>query len=196
MTEQEIQKVKDQFIAREKGASTIASKPDTVFVSDQQLEQAKARKKLLAKLSEQVDTTTREEKQEQIRKSAFWLPEHAPGHRKRKLEKPPKRPNSPLSGRPLKLSQLVSIQLRRSDSGKPLCAVSQKEINFNAAVAIATSGQVMLKEHFETMAKKSGVCPVTGTKFTKKDVIVLRKAASSKASSGVVVAKHWTPSVK
>ena len=163
----------------------------------------KEKQAYVAKLSERVDTTSREAKQEEIRKSAFWLPAHAPGHRRLRTEKPPKRPPSPMSGQPLKLADLVGIELKRSGEeggqlGKPVCAVSQKEINYNEAVAIATSGQVMLKEHFDRMGvAASGVCPVTGKPFkADTDVIHLRKAVSGKAASGVVMAEHWTPGMK
>ena len=107
----------------------------------------------------------------------------------------------PFSGRPLKLSELVSVEILRTKgkgkvAGKAICSVSQKEINFNEAVAIATSGKVMLKTIFDSIAKKTGVCPVTGQTFEEADVIPLRKAASGKASSGVVEAKHWRPALK
>ncbi len=203
--------VTDDFIAREKGAAMVPDR-DEAFAKNMAIINAKEKDAYVAKLSERVDTTSREAKQEEIRKSAFWLPAHAPGHRRSRIEKPPKRPLSPMSGRPLKLADLVGIKLTRNSSGgggggkegqaggagKPVCAVSQKEINYNEAVVIATSGQVMLKEHFDRMGvAASGVCPVTGTPFkAETDIIHLRKAASGKAASGVVMAEHWTPGMK
>jgi len=194
-THKRVRKAADDFVARENGAA-LAPARDDVFARDMEKIRAVERQKLVNKLAESVDSATKEEKQAEIKKSAFWLPQHAPGHKQVKLKKPPKRPLSPFSGKPLKLSELVSIEIPRTDAGKPVCAVSQKEINFNQAVAIATSGKVMLKQYFDEIAAASHVCPITGKKFESKDVIFLRKAASGKAASGTVVAEHWTPGMK
>ena len=191
--------VADDFVARESGAA-VGGARDEAFARDMQKMFATEREQLVAKLSAKVDMTSREEKQAEIKKSAFWLPAHAPGHQHVKVQKPPRRPPSPISGKPLRLADLVSIDLRRTNdepTGRPLCAISQKEINFSEAVAITTSGQVMLREHFDKMGiAKNLVCPVTGKSFELKDILHLRKAASGKAASGSVVARHWTPGMK
>ncbi len=115
---------------------------------------------------------------------------------------PPDRPPSPMSGEPLKLKQLIPIHLvheqneRISNNGeRVLCSVSQKRITTQDAVAIKSSGQVMLKSVFDELAKPTMTCPVTGKKFKDKDVITLVKGKSGFAASGNVEAKKYNPTL-
>lgn len=115
---------------------------------------------------------------------------------------PPDRPPSPMSGEPLKLKQLIPIHLvheqneRISNNGeRVLCSVSQKRITTQDAVAIKSSGQVMLKSVFDELAKPTMTCPVTGKKFKEKDVITLVKGKSGFAASGNVEAKKYNPTL-
>lgn len=115
---------------------------------------------------------------------------------------PPDRPPSPMSGEPLKLKQLIPIHLvheqneRISNNGeRVLCSVSQKRITTQDAVAIKSSGQVMLKSVFDELAKPTMTCPVTGKKFKDKDVIKLIKGKSGFAASGNVEAKKYNPTL-
>jgi nitric oxide synthase-interacting protein len=115
---------------------------------------------------------------------------------------PPDRPPSPMSGEPLKLKQLIPIHLvHEQDEGisnngeRVLCSVSHKRITTQDAVAIKSSGQVMLKSVFDELAKPSMTCPVTGKKFKDKDVITLVKGKSGFAASGNVEAKKYNPTL-
>ncbi|KAL7496300.1 hypothetical protein ACHAWT_007412 [Skeletonema menzelii] len=115
---------------------------------------------------------------------------------------PPERPPSPMSGEPLKLKQLIPIHLvHEQDEGisnngeRVLCSVSHKRITTQDAVAIKSSGQVMLKSVFDELAKPSMICPVTGKKFKDKDVISLVKGKSGFAASGNVEAKKYNPTL-
>ena len=115
---------------------------------------------------------------------------------------PPDRPPSPMSGEPLKLKQLIPIHLvHEQDEGisnngeRVLCSVSHKRITTQDAVAIKSSGQVMLKSVFDELAKPSMICPVTGKKFKDKDVISLVKGKSGFAASGNVEAKKYNPTL-
>jgi len=115
---------------------------------------------------------------------------------------PPDRPPSPMSGEPLKLKQLIPIHLvheqneRISNNGeRVLCSVSQKRITTQDAVAIKSSGQVMLKSVFNELAKPTMTCPVTGKKFKDKDIITLIKGKSGFAASGNVEAKKYNPTL-
>ncbi|KAL7463618.1 hypothetical protein ACHAXS_003978 [Conticribra weissflogii] len=118
---------------------------------------------------------------------------------------PPERPPSPMSGNPLKLKQLIPLRLMRevqddkkakgADPGRVLCAVSGKVITTQAAVAIRSSGQVMLKSVYDELAKATMTCPVTGKKFKEKDVLELQKSSSGFAASGQVVATKYNPTL-
>ena len=108
---------------------------------------------------------------------------------------PPDRPPSPMSGEPLKLKQLIPLNLNYEKEGGALCSVSHKRITTQPAVVIRNSGQVMLKSVFDELAKPSMTCPITGKKFKDKDVITLIKGKSGFAASGNVEAKKYNPTL-
>lgn len=109
---------------------------------------------------------------------------------------PPDRPPSPMSGEPLKLKQLIPINLNyEKEGGGVLCSVSHKRITTQPAVVIRNSGQVMLKSVFDELAKPSMTCPITGKKFKDKDVITLIKGKSGFAAIGNVEAKKYNPTL-
>ena len=115
---------------------------------------------------------------------------------------PPDRPPSPMSGEPLKLKQLIPIHLVHeqdegisNNGGRVLCSVSQKRITTQEAVAIKSSGQVILTSVFNELAKPTMTCPVTGKKFKGKDIIKLVKGKSGFSASGNVEAKKYNPTL-
>mmetsp|Transcript_5498 Transcript_5498/g.8211 ORF Transcript_5498/g.8211 Transcript_5498/m.8211 type:complete len:111 (+) Transcript_5498:58-390(+) len=109
-----------------------------------------------------------------------------------------------MSGQPLRMKDLVSIQLQRESSkkagledGKCICAVSNKAITTQPVVAIKKTGVVVLKDVFNKIVKsnKGMVCPITGKKFKEKDILELKKGSSGFAASGDVVATKYTPTL-
>lgn len=120
--------------------------------------------------------------------ASFWLPQFTPDAPKPRTAEPPKRPASPVSGNPLRLKDIASIELRRvpdSDPAKYFCHVTNDEITTQPVLFIRSTGCVVL----EPVAQKLGVlrdkvCPVTGRKFKDKDVVRLATAHSAYASSG------------
>jgi hypothetical protein len=66
---------------------------------------------------------------------------------------PPKRPESPNSGRPLKLKDLTTVNFEidmekkqgaGGGAGRYICALSKKEIIFQDVIILKKSGQVVL----------------------------------------------------
>ena len=68
-----------------------------------------SRKKTMDKLSKKVDDTSLEKKKAELKRSSWWMPEFTPDGGMTLIPKPAKRPPSPMSGRPLKLKDLVTV---------------------------------------------------------------------------------------
>lgn len=122
---------------------------------------------------------------------------------------PPDRPSSPMSGEPLRLKQLIPLNLVHETSSagasggvgndggcdRVVCAVSHKAITTQCIVAIKSTGQVMLKSVYDELAHPTMTCPVTGKKFKEKDVLELVRGRSGYAASGEVMAKKYNPTL-
>ena len=119
---------------------------------------------------------------------------------------PPQRPPSPNSGQPLRRKDLIDLQLKRNSDGQAVCAVSEKSITSQRAVALVTSkrrsgdtqddaAHVILKQVYDDLSiGQEKVCPVTGRKILK--VVKLQKGGSSFASDdGKFEAKIYRPTM-
>lgn len=158
-------------------------------------------KSLESKLGNKISIETRDEGRKTLKRTSYWLSENQPDYDPTKdiLAKgpPPERPSSPMSGKPLRLKDLIPLHLKKEDSDNPnantrfICAVSGNAITTQPVIAIKKTGQVMLKSIYESLAKPTMTCPVTDKKFKEKDVIELQKAASAFAASGEVQAKKY-----
>jgi nitric oxide synthase-interacting protein len=150
-----------------------------------------------------------------LKQSSFWLPEFAPDAGEKRIEKPPKRAQSPFSGAALRLKDLVPVTLvldemcaktgektknalatgvRPGVSSRFLCAVSQKQIGSQPCVVITKTGVVMIEEHFKSLVLPEMRCPVSGKKFKEKHILRLLGARSSFAGAGARMAKKWRAS--
>merc|ERR1711988_959119 len=69
------------------------------------------------------------ERRKEFLHSTFWVPDSTPDNITTEMQKPEKRPRSPMSGDPLKLKDLIPLDMvkEESDSGEVnfLCAVSK-----------------------------------------------------------------------
>lgn len=111
---------------------------------------------------------------------------------------PLKRPPSPNSQRPLRRKDLIDLDLTRMDTttsgsssrrskdyDKVLCAISEKPISTQQAVALVTKGknaaQVVLEKVWKELGKDARkICPVTGRKI--QHIIPLQKGGSAFAA--------------
>ena len=92
-----------------------------------------------------------------------------------RVPEPPKRPRSPMTGAPLRLKDLLPIDLKpvaararptaAADAARYLCHVSHKEITTQRVVMLRNTGCVMLGSAFDELAKPDMVCPLTSRPF-------------------------------
>jgi nitric oxide synthase-interacting protein len=109
----------------------------------------------------------------------------------------PTRPLSPNSQTPLRRKDLIELELRRNSADQVLCAVSEKSITSQQALALITKSdlpaQVVLEQVYVDLGEEN-VCPVTGRKITK--IVKLQRGGSSFASNGgVIEAKKYRPTM-
>ena len=101
------------------------------------------------------------------------------------MEPPPKRPQSPTSQMPLRRKDLFPLELQRNKDDQVICAISQKSIVTQQALALITKpdrpAQVVLEQVYKQVGSEK-VCPVTGLKISK--ILRLQKGGSSFAASG------------
>jgi nitric oxide synthase-interacting protein len=134
-----------------------------------------------------------------LKRTSFWLSEFQPEtDGKTQMEPPPKRPASPMSQQPLRRKDLIELDLRRNSDDHVICAISEKSIVTQQALAlIPKSGgaaQVVLEQVYNDLGKEV-VCPVTGRKLSK--ILKLQKGGSSFSSNGgVIEAKTYRPNMR
>lgn len=108
-----------------------------------------------------------------------------------------------MTGRPLRASDLIPVDMLREDVGagaegesvKFICPVSRKSITSQKVVAIKKTHQIMLESVAEELAYPTMTCPITGIKFKQEDIVPVAQVASGFASSGKVEAKKYRPSM-
>lgn len=142
---------------------------------------------------------TDEDKKNPLKNSSFWLADFQPKKEEATtadkadgdwMEPPPKRPPSPMSQTPLRRKDLIPLELKRNKDDQVICAISEKSIVSQQALALITSksgdeskpAQVVLESVFKDLGVGDyKVCPVTGRKIVK--VLKLQKGGSSFAAS-------------
>lgn len=79
-----------------------------------------------------IDDTDTKEKMEQLRKVSPWIPQFTPSAKDSDIKEPPKRPPSPITGRPLRAKDLIPIDLIKETANdnatgvtRYLCPVSR-----------------------------------------------------------------------
>jgi hypothetical protein len=131
-----------------------------------------------------------------LKQTSYWLSEFQPQTSQvTKFVAPPKRPPSPNSQQELRLKDLIPLDLKRNEDDQVICAISQKSINTQQALAlIPKSGpaQVVLQQVYQDLGNDK-VCPVTGAKI--KRILQLQTGGSSFASTGKVEASTYRPTM-
>eukprot|EP00980_Cylindrotheca_fusiformis_P008415 scaffold1778_cov101-Cylindrotheca_fusiformis.AAC.2 len=136
-----------------------------------------------------------------LKRTSYWLaefqPESSESTSKIPGRIPPTRPPSPNSLNPLGMKDLVELNLKRNSDDQVVCAVSEKSINTQQAIALITKkgkpAEVVLEQVYNNLGKERN-CPVTGKKIVK--ILVLQKGGSSfAAAGGVVEAKTYRPTM-
>ena len=223
--EKERKKNEQKFMRKDQGAmSAIASSSTTLVVrSDDTDTTSRSVAGSSAAASAVKSGSSKGKEENSLSHVSYWLATSQPQHKKgaskegdfdyeAEIEQlppaPPERPPSPMSGEPLKLKQLIPLHLVREGdedgkqsksskeaTGRILCAVSHKTITTQPTIAIAKTGQVMLKSVYKELAEPDMTCPITSKKFKQKDVLELVKGKSGYAASGETVARKYNPTL-
>ncbi|XKL59285.1 hypothetical protein PGB90_000301 [Kerria lacca] len=124
---------------------------------------------------------------------SFWLPSQAPDAKFEKLKKPDKTVCCMMSGKPLRMKDLIDVKFKLANDlndpkkliTKPeryICAVTSDILNNSTpAAVIATTGDVVTMECVEKIIKKDWIHPLTGEKLTEKDIIPLQRGGTGYA---------------
>ncbi|OWK16406.1 NOSIP [Cervus elaphus hippelaphus] len=128
---------------------------------------------------------------------SFWIPSLTPEAKATKLEKPSRIVTCPMSGKPLRMSDLTPVRFTPLDSSvdrvglitrseRYVCAVTRDSLsNATPCAVLRPSGAVVTLECVEKLIRKDMVDPVTGVKLTDRDIIVLQRGGTGFAGSGV-----------
>uniref|UniRef100_A0A0K0DJS4 Nitric oxide synthase-interacting protein homolog n=1 Tax=Angiostrongylus cantonensis TaxID=6313 RepID=A0A0K0DJS4_ANGCA len=131
---------------------------------------------------------------------SFWIPELNPTADATKLEKPSQKVLCPLSGKPLKLKDLMDVKFTPipKDDDKSLivaqtrymCAVTHD------ALTNATRKCIVTWDVVETLIKKDWLDPISGDPMTENDVVELQRGGTGFAATNEVKAKLIRPQLE
>ncbi|XP_013185698.1 nitric oxide synthase-interacting protein homolog [Amyelois transitella] len=124
---------------------------------------------------------------------SFWVPSQLPDAKISKVEKPDPTVYCPISGKPLKMKDLIEVKwtlVNDPDDKKSLiakenrymCPVTHDILNNAVPCAvIRTTGHVVTMECVEKIIKKDWLHPLTGEKLKEKDIIPLQRGGTGYA---------------
>ncbi|KAJ8251096.1 hypothetical protein GJAV_G00217210 [Gymnothorax javanicus] len=128
---------------------------------------------------------------------SFWIPSLTPEAKASVLKKPVKTVLCPMSGRPLKMNDLITVRFTPLDPSldrvalltrqdRYVCAVTKDTLGNSVPCAVLRpSGAVVTMECVERLIRKDMTDPVTGDKLTDKDIIPLQRGGTGFSGSGV-----------
>jgi len=126
---------------------------------------------------------------------SFWIPSMTPQAKKSKAAKPDSTVYCPMSGRPLKMKDLIPVKFteikdpteKRSliaRDARYMCPISRDTLSNSIPCAvIRTTGDVVTMECVEKIIKKDWLHPLTGDKLTEKDIIAVQRGATGFSST-------------
>ncbi|XP_051741471.1 nitric oxide synthase-interacting protein isoform X2 [Ctenopharyngodon idella] len=176
----------EKFKQRE---NNIVSKPINPFTSDDGRQNGSTS-------SSSSDTSAGESSSSSALPS-FWIPSLTPEAKPTMLKKPSKTVLCPMSGRPLKMSDLISVRFTPLDPSldrvalltrqdRYVCAVTKDTLgNSVPSAVLRPSGAVVTMECVEKLIRKDMIDPMTGDKLKEKDIIPLQRGGTGFAGSGV-----------
>mmetsp|Transcript_46213 Transcript_46213/g.108453 ORF Transcript_46213/g.108453 Transcript_46213/m.108453 type:complete len:327 (+) Transcript_46213:180-1160(+) len=135
---------------------------------------------------------------ERAKDSCFWIADLTPEAKVQELVKPEQRVMCPISHKPLRLKDLVSVKFTPLDAGRDVtlnnvganqrfvCPISSKTLsNAVAAAVLKPTGKCIALDVYETVIKKDMRDPFTGVPLKTSDVIILQRGGTGFAASGV-----------
>lgn len=169
----------ESFVAKE---GSIISKPSNVFSADPP-----------STSGESVSNISGEQKKHL---PSFWVPSLTPAAKKTIAKPPEKVVLCPMSGKPLKLKDLIPVKftpINDPDDKKSLinkqarymCAVTHDVLSNPVPCAVLrTSGVVVTMEAVEKLLRKDMLDPMNGTKMTEDDIIPMHRGGTGYSASG------------
>ncbi|XP_067830615.1 LOW QUALITY PROTEIN: nitric oxide synthase-interacting protein [Heptranchias perlo] len=169
--------------------STIVSKPLNPF---------NAKEGEVSQGGAQAGSSTepiQQEKEKQL--PSFWIPSLTPEAKAATIRKPDKTVYCPMSGRPLKVKDLIPVNFLRVDdklervqlitkTERYVCAVTRDVLGNSVPCAVLRpSGAVVTMECVEKLIKHDMVDPINEAKLTEKDIIQIQRGGTGFAGSGV-----------
>eukprot|EP00035_Acanthoeca_spectabilis_P039767 m.64974 g.64974 ORF g.64974 m.64974 type:complete len:306 (+) comp9735_c0_seq1:168-1085(+) len=190
------QKRLEDFRREQRGAATATVK---VF------EGAPAPEKSVAgKMLEMKKETVQTEKGRIVPKMpSFWIPAYTPGAKPTEVKPPSTKTKCPMSGKPLKLKDLIPINFTLANKHSSValeareeryvCGVTHKPLN-NAVpcCVLRKTGMVITMEAYNRLVKPDMVDPVNGEKLTSADIIVMQSSGTGYSEKGGEIKKKKT----
>ncbi|KAG7189488.1 hypothetical protein KM043_017182 [Ampulex compressa] len=137
---------------------------------------------------------------------SFWIPSKTPEAKEVTLKKPDKTIYCPISGKPLKIKDLIPIkftEVKDPDDKKSLiikqarymCPITHDILSNSVPCAvIKTTGDVITMECVEKIIKKDWINPLDSTKLTESDIILLQRGGTGYAAvNDSLQGKHERP---
>ncbi|XP_068612788.1 nitric oxide synthase-interacting protein-like [Brachionichthys hirsutus] len=179
----------EKFKKRE---NSIVSKPINPFISGTSTVSEKGR----------ADGTSAESSSDSHAGSSkslpsFWIPSLTPESKPTLIKKPSKAVLCPMSGRAIKMNELITVRFTPLDSSldrvalltrqdRYVCAVTRDVLGNSVPCAVLRpSGAVVTQECVEKLIKKDMVDPLNGEKLHDKDIILMQRGGTGFAASGV-----------
>ncbi|XP_068434287.1 nitric oxide synthase-interacting protein [Clinocottus analis] len=128
---------------------------------------------------------------------SFWIPSLTPQSKPTLVKKPSKAVLCPMSGRPIKMNELITVRFTPMDSSldrvalltrqdRYVCAVTRDILGNSVPCAVLRpSGTVVTQECVEKLIKKDMMDSVSGDKLTDRDIIPMQRGGTGFAASGV-----------
>ncbi|CAJ0600253.1 unnamed protein product [Cylicocyclus nassatus] len=139
---------------------------------------------------------------------SFWIPELNPTAESTKLEKPSQKVLCPLSGKPLKLKDLMEVKftpIPKDEEEKSIiaakvrymCPVTHDALtNTTRCAYLKKSKCVVTWDVVEKLIKKDWTDPVSGDPMTESDIIEMQRGGTGYAATNEVKAKLVRPQLE
>uniref|UniRef100_A0A8C6KW55 Nitric oxide synthase-interacting protein n=1 Tax=Nothobranchius furzeri TaxID=105023 RepID=A0A8C6KW55_NOTFU len=173
--------------------NSIVSKPINPFTSGEKLQHSE----LTSQSSTGESSTPGSASSSSQSLPSFWIPSLTPEAKPTLLKKPSKAVLCPMSGRPIKMSDLIPVRFTPLDASldrvallnrqeRYVCAVTRDALGNSVPCAVLRpSGAVVTQECVEKLIKKDMVDPVSGDQLADRDIIPLQRGGTGFAASGV-----------
>uniref|UniRef100_A0A0A9WHI3 Nitric oxide synthase-interacting protein homolog n=1 Tax=Lygus hesperus TaxID=30085 RepID=A0A0A9WHI3_LYGHE len=134
---------------------------------------------------------------------SFWVPSMTPKAKIKKLDKPEHKVLCPMTGKPLKMKDLIDVKftlVKDPDDKKSLiikdnrymCAVTHDILSNSVPCAVLRpTGDVVTMECVEKLIRKDMMHPLTGEKLEEKDIIVMERGGTGYAQTNSNLEGKW-----